>query len=61
MAPGAEEPKGCKGKLFQTRFLAQGKPEKIQMHLKKAAKLLGACVNKASGVWEVWLLQEDTV
>lgn len=51
MAPKAEEPKFCKEKPFQTRFLAQGRPEKIQMHLKEVAKLLDACVNGSSGLW----------
>ena len=51
MAPEVEEPKLCKEKLFQTRFLAQGRPERIQMHLKEVAKLLDACVSGSSGLW----------
>lgn len=31
MAPEAEEPKFCKEQLFQTRLLAHGPPEGIQM------------------------------
>lgn len=61
MAPEAEEPKFCKEKLFQTRFLAQGGPERIQMHLKEAAKLLDVCVNGTSGLQEAWLLQMGTM
>lgn len=61
MAPEAEEPKCCKEKLFQTRFLAQGKPERLQMHLIEVAKLLGACVKGACGFWKVWLLRAGTV
>lgn len=56
MAPEAEEPKCCKEKLFQTRFLAQGRPERLQMDLIEVAKLPGACVKGASGFWKVWLL-----
>ena len=56
MAPEAEEPRCCKEKLFQTRFLAQGRPERIQIHLKEVAKLLGAYGNGASRLWKVWLL-----
>lgn len=51
MASEAEEPKFCKEKLFQTRFLAQGGRERIQMHLKEVAKLLDARVSGSSGLW----------
>jgi hypothetical protein len=48
MAPGTEA-KLCKENLFQTSFLAQGKPEMIQIHLREVAQLLGACENGDSG------------
>lgn len=50
MAPEAEEPTFGKEKLFQTRFLAQARPERIQMHWKEVAKLLDSCVNGSSGL-----------
>lgn len=51
MAPEAEEPKFCKEKPFQTRFLAQGRPERIQRHLNKVAELLNVCVSGSSELW----------
>lgn len=33
-------------KLFQTRFLASGRPERIQMFLERVARIQGACVTK---------------